>query len=114
MLAVMPVGDGDVVICASGDGHVLGVAVSEIPALAGAGKGVIVMALEGEERLVGAALALGPGDRVTFETDKGKTKEVRLSEVLGRRANRGVPIVKRDRFVRLVPPPVVLPTLEVT
>ncbi len=40
VLAVMAVGDGDAVVCVSGDGHVLGVPVGEIPALAGAGKGV--------------------------------------------------------------------------
>ncbi len=58
VLAVMAVGDGDAVVCVAGDGHVLGVPVAEIPPLAGAGKGVIVMALEEGERLVGAALAL--------------------------------------------------------
>jgi DNA gyrase/topoisomerase IV subunit A len=107
-------GAGDGVICASSDGHVLGVAVEEIPALAGAGKGAIVMDVAEGERLVGAALALSDTDRVTLETDKGKEKDVKLSEVIGRRANKGTPIVKRDRFARLVPPPVVVPTLEVS
>jgi DNA gyrase subunit A len=114
ILAVMAVGDGDAVVCVSGDGHVLGVPVAEIPALAGAGKGVIVMALEDGERLVGAAPALAASDRITVETEKGKAKEIRLSEVLGRRANKGTPIVKRDRFTRLAPPVLVVPTLEVS
>ncbi len=114
VLAVMPVGEGDVVVCASSDGHVLGVPVSEIPALASASKGVIVMALEGDERLIGGALAFGPSDQVMLETEQGRTKAVRLSEVLGHRANRGAPIVKRDRFTRLLPTPAVVPTLDGT
>jgi DNA gyrase subunit A len=114
VLAVMPVAASDSVICASTDGHALGVAVAEIPALSGAGKGVIVMDVADGERLVGAALALSGTDRVTLETEKGKEKDVKLSEVSGRRANKGTPIVKRDRFARLVPPPVVVPTLEVS
>ena len=51
---------------------------------------------------------------MTIETEKGKPKEVRLSEVVGGRATRGTPIVKRDRFTRIVPPQVVVPTLEVS
>jgi len=114
VLAVIAVGERDAIVCVSGDGHVLGVPVSEIPALAGAGKGVIVMDLDEGERLVGAALALAASDRITVETDKGKAKEVRLSEVHGRRGNKGTAIVKRDRFTRVVPPPLVVPTLEVS
>jgi DNA gyrase subunit A len=110
----MAVGDTDAVICAASDGHVLGVPVLEIPALAGAGKGAIVMDVDEGERLVGAAPALGAGDRVTIETEKGKPREVRLSEVLGHRANKGTAVAKRDRFTRLVPPPLVVPTLEVS
>ena len=114
VMAVMVVGDEDAVVCASGDGHVLGVLVSEIPALSGPGKGVIVMNVDDEERLVGVTSVLAVNERVTLETDKGKTRDVRLSEVLGRRANKGTAIVKRDRFTRIVPAPLVVPTLEVT
>ena len=114
VLAVMTVSDGDSVVCASSDGHVLGVPVMEIPALAGAGKGAIVMDVADGERLVGAVPALSPRDHVTIETEKGKPKDVRLSEVLGHRANKGTAVVKRDRFTRIVPPQVVVPTLEVS
>jgi DNA gyrase subunit A len=113
VLAVMPVGDGDTIVCASGDGHVLGVPAAEIPALSGPGKGVIVMNVDDGERLVGATSVLAVSERVTLETDKGKLKEIRVTEVLGRRAHRGTPVVKRDRFTRLVPTPLVVPSLEV-
>ena len=48
---------GDIVVCASGDGHALAVAVKEIPALVGAGKGAIVMDVSEGDRLVGAMIA---------------------------------------------------------
>ena len=114
VLAVMPVGDGDIVVCAASDGHALGVSAAEIPALAGAGKGAIVMDVDDGERLVGAILALSKDDRVTIETEKGKPKDVRVTEVLGRRANKGTAIVKRDRFTRIASPPLVVPSLEVS
>ena len=76
--------------------------------------GVIVMDLEEGERLVGVGLALAASDRITVETDKGKSKEVRLVEVQGRRGNKGAAIVKRDRFTRVTPPALVVPTLEVS
>jgi DNA gyrase subunit A len=114
VMAVMVVGDEDAVVCASSDGHVLAVLVSEIPALSGPGKGVIVMDVDEGERLVGAVPALSDKERISLETEKGKPKDVRLAEVLGRRANKGTAIVKRDRFTRIVPTPLVVPTLEVT
>jgi DNA gyrase subunit A len=114
VLAVMPTGEGDSIFCVAGDGHVLGVAVSEIPALSGAGRGVIVMDVAEGDRLVGAALALSDRDRFTLETEKGNPREVSLREVKGARARRGEPIAKRDRFVRIIPAPLLPPTLETT
>ena len=46
--------------------------------------------------------------------EKGKPKDVRVTEVLGRRANKGTAIVKRDRFTRIASPPLVVPSLEVS
>ena len=114
VLAVMPIGDRDTVVCAAGDGQVLGGPAAEIPALAGAGKGAIVMDVDEGERLVGATLALSEDDKVTIETEKGKPKDVRVSDVLGHRANKGTAIVKRDRFTRIVLPALVVPSLEVS
>lgn len=114
VLAVMPVGERDTIICASADGHVLGVPSAEIPALAGAGKGAIVMDVDEGERLVGATPALSEDDKVSIETEKGTVKVVRVSDVLGHRANKGSAIVKRDRFARIAPAPLVVPSLEVS
>ena len=114
VMTVLPIGDDDAIVCAAADGHVLGVKVAEIGVLSGAGKGAMVIKLEEGERLVGAAPALAASDRITVETEKGKTMDETLQSVLGSRADKGSQLVKRDRFARLVPPPVVAPTLEVT
>jgi len=114
VLAVMPAGDADAVLCASSDGHALGVAVDELPLLSGPGKGSILMKIEEGERLLGAALALGPRDVITVETEKGKPMDLGADKIAGARGSKGQQIVKRDRFARVVPPPVVAPTLEVS
>ena len=114
VLAVMPVDSADAVLCASTDGHALGVPVGELPLLSGPGKGSTLMRVEEGERLVGAALALGPSDTITVETEKGKAVDLSAAKIAGTRGGKGHAIVRRDRFARVVPPPVMTPTLEVS
>jgi DNA gyrase subunit A len=114
VLAVMPTNGKDSVLCATSDGHVLGVAVSEIAVLSGVGKGAMVMKVDDDERVIGAVLGLGARDDITIETEKGRTLSYTLRDVQGSRAGRGDLKSKRDRFVRVVLPPPVAPSLEVT
>ena len=86
--------------------------MKEIPALVGAGKGAIVMDVSEGERLIGAMIAPNKVDRFKAETDKGKERDFKLSEVMGSRANRGSSISKRDALVRLVLPPLEAPTFS--
>ena len=90
------------------------VAVDELALLSGPGKGSVVMRVAEGERLVGAALALGPNDAITVETEKGKTLAIAASKIAGPRGTQGEPVARRDRFIRVVPPAVVVPTLEVS
>ena len=87
--------------------------VSEIGLLGGAGKGAMIMKLTENERIVGAALLWGARDTIEVETEKGKAMSLSLAKIGGSRADRGSPIVKRDRFTRLVPAELTLPTLDV-
>lgn len=114
VLAVMPTNGKDAVMVATSDGHVLGVPVSEIAVLGGAGKGAMVIKVDDDERVVGAVLGLGARDDITIETEKGRTLSFTLRDVQGSRAARGDLKSKRDRFVRVVLPPPVAPSLEVT
>ena len=112
IIAVLPASAGDTVLCASTEGHALGVGVDLIPVLSGAGKGSILMKIDETDRLLGAVVASESGGVLVVETEKGKTHELSRAKILGVRADRGGQIVKRDRFARIVPPAVVAPVLE--
>ncbi|WP_433926022.1 DNA topoisomerase (ATP-hydrolyzing) subunit A [Sorangium cellulosum] len=114
VLFVHAVDGADRVLCASSDAWALSVAVEELALLSGPGKGSVVMRVAEGERLVGAALALGPNDTITVETEKGKALEIAASKIAGPRGTQGEPVARRDRFARVVPPAVVVPTLEVS
>jgi DNA gyrase subunit A len=114
VLTVLAVGERDYVLAVASDGHALAVPVSEIPILAGSGKGSLLIKLEPGERLVGASVCVDRRDVVTVETEKGKGMGIAVADVLGARAAKGSLLVKRDRFARVVPPALVIPTLEVS
>jgi DNA gyrase subunit A len=112
---LVTVSDGaDRVLCVASDGRALGVAVEELALLSGPGKGSTVMRVAEGERLVGAGLALAANDTIAVETEKGKTVEITAKSIAGQRGASGEQVLKRDRFTRTVPPPVVVPTLEVS
>src|SRR5262249_53670569 len=90
----------------------LGVAVDLIPVLSGAGKGSILMKIDDDDRLLGAVVASESGGVLVVETEKGKTHELSRDKILGSRADRGDQIGKRDRFARILPPPVLTPALD--
>jgi DNA gyrase subunit A len=112
IIAVLIPAAGDTVLCASTDGHALGVAVDLVPVLSGAGKGSILMRIDESDRLLGAVAASQSDDVLVVETEKGKRHELSRDKILGSRADRGGQIVKRDRFARIVPPPVAIPKLD--
>ncbi len=100
------------VLCATSDGHALGVPVEELAVLSGAGKGSMVIKVDEGERVLGAVLAVKGRDTIVVETEKGKTHELTADRIAGTRGNVGDAIVKRDRFVRVVLPPVAPPSLS--
>lgn len=112
IIFVATVGEKDSVIVAASDGHALGVAVTSLPLLSSVGKGVQVIHLQGDEKVIGAGLALSDRDTIAVETEKGKQVDISLSHVRGERNRAGEHIVKRDRFVKVIPPAATVPSLE--
>jgi DNA gyrase subunit A len=106
------VGESDGVVAVASDGHVLGVAVSELALLSGAGKGSMLIKLDEDSRVVGAQIVLSARDSVAAETSKGKTVDMTYRSVLGKRAQSGQRIITRDTFARILAQPVPVPTLE--
>jgi DNA gyrase subunit A len=97
---------------ATSDGHALGVKVEEIAILSGAGKGAMLIKLDDNAKVLGAVIAISARDVIVAETPKGKPNEITLQSVLGKRAQTGTLLAKRDGFARIVPPAPQIPSLE--
>ncbi len=106
-------GDRDGVLAATSDGHALGVPVKELALLSGVGKGSMLMKVDDDARVLGAIIALGANDSIVVETGKGKEHSITYRSVLGKRAQAGTAVVRRDGFARVVPQPPTLAPLEV-
>ncbi|MDI3283997.1 DNA topoisomerase (ATP-hydrolyzing) [Polyangium sp. 15x6] len=110
ILAVLLPSAGRSIVCVASNGYALGVPVEEIGVLSGAGKGAIVMKLDENERVIGAML--DDRDVIQAETEKGKVANLVPDSVLGARGEFGRQVfAKKDRVVRIVPPPVATPVL---
>jgi len=101
---------GAIVALASEKGRAILFDSDEVPVLSGPGKGVYGIRLADDDRVVGAAL-FGKDEKravLTLENGKGTPYTVtRRYDVVGR-GGKGFEMIKRDRFVRAVPPEVVL------
>jgi DNA gyrase subunit A len=93
---------GDTITAATEGGKVLVFPAEELPELAGAGRGVILMRLDKGDRLVGAACH--PKDRPPIAiADDGTERRFHLPEA-GRRAQKGRKALKRFKPAELVVP----------
>ncbi len=102
--------DGAIVALASEKGRAILFDADEVPVLAGPGKGVIGIRLAEDDRVLGATL-FGRDEKraaLTLENSKGTAHTVtRRHDVVGR-GGKGFELIKRDRFVKVVPPEIVL------
>lgn len=111
VLAVLAPEPGRNVVMAASNNCVLAVAIDEIPALSGAGKGSIVMRIDEGERVLGATLE--DRDVVQVETDKAKVLNLNPRDYIGVRGEYGRQVAtKKDRVVRMVMPPIATPNLN--
>ena len=106
-------GDKDGVLAVTSDGHARGVRVDELAHLSGVGKGSMLMKVQEHARVLGAVIALAPNDTITVETGRGKEMNITFKSVLGKRAQAGTAVVRRDGFARVVPQLPSIPPLEV-
>jgi DNA gyrase subunit A len=98
VIAVRPVNSGRTV-CATAAGYLLAFPTEDITELSGVGRGVILMRLEKDDRLVGAVTS-EPGAGVTVINKDGKERKIPLRDIpLGKRAGKGRRIVKRSTLV---------------
>ena len=98
-LVTIAPGAGEVITAVSGGGKVLSFPAEELPELAGAGRGVILMRLDDDERLVGA-VCHAANRPPTAVGDDGSERRVTLPE-LAHRAQKGRKALKRITVVDL-------------
>ncbi len=114
IVMVAVTGPKDGVLAATSDGHALGVPVAELALLSGVGKGSMLMKVDDDARVLGAVIAIGGNDSIVVETGKGREMSITYKSVLGKRAQAGSALIRRDGFARVVSQPPTIPSLEVT
>ena len=98
VVSVEPITGGRAV-CVSAAGRMLAFPVEDVNELTGPGRGVILMRLDDDDRLVGAVTTI-PGRGITVMTTEGQERVVPLKEIpLGQRAGKGQRVVKRTTLV---------------
>ncbi|HEY3351345.1 MAG TPA: DNA topoisomerase IV subunit A [Thermoanaerobaculia bacterium] len=95
----------DLVALASEKGRAILFPASEVPVLAGPGKGVLGFKLAPDDRLVGAALFGEDEKRATLTLVNGKGTEHTITKRYTpvSRGGKGFELIKRDRLVKMLP-----------
>jgi DNA gyrase subunit A len=112
---VAPVEDKDIVCVATERGHVLLCAAEEVNLLANPGKGVTVIKVGSDDRVLGFGLAKGKNEvPLVVETSGGKAIEIGPRQYgVSARGGKGREVVKRSTL-KIVPGPVKVTTFTPT
>lgn len=102
----------ETMIAATREARAMLCAVEEINFLSGPGRGVILIKLQDDDRVIGAMASRGDRDLMTVETSRGAEQTISTAkyDVTGR-GGRGRELMQRGQFMRVIPEPVVLPVL---
>jgi len=93
---------GREVICAAARGKMLRFALDEVPELSGPGKGVYLMRPGGEDDRIVGALAPAKGATLVVVSAEGGERKLAIDDVpAGRRAGKGLKVVKRGRIASI-------------
>jgi DNA gyrase subunit A len=93
---------GPEVICAAARGKMLRFALDEVPELSGPGKGVYLMRPGGDDDRIVGALAPTRGAALVATTVEGGERKLAIGEIpAGRRAGKGLKVVKRGRVASI-------------
>jgi DNA gyrase subunit A len=87
--------------------------VEEVNFLSGPGRGVILIKVAADDKVLGFLASSGDRDLMTVETSRGSEQTISTTkyEVTGR-GGKGRELLQRGQFVRVIPPEVPLPVLE--
>jgi DNA gyrase subunit A len=105
ILNVARLSGGEVLIAASADARGILCNADEVNLLSGPGKGVLLIKLSEDDRLLGAIASSGDRDLLTVETTRGAEQTISTAkyEVTGR-GGKGRELLQRGQFTRVVWP----------
>ena len=105
ILNVARLSGGEVLIAASADARGILCKADEVNFLSGPGKGVLLIKLAEDDRLLGAIASSGDRDLLTVETTRGAEQTISTAkyEVTGR-GGKGRELLQRGQFTRVVWP----------
>jgi DNA gyrase/topoisomerase IV subunit A len=93
---------GPEVVCAAAGGKMLRFALDEVPELSGPGKGVYLMRPGADDDRIVGALAPAKGATLIVASAEGGERKVVVEDVpAGRRAGKGLKVVKRGRIAAI-------------
>ncbi len=109
VVGVSVVTGDETVIAATRDARAMLCPASEVNFLAGPGKGVILIKIGDDDRVLGFVASTGDRDLLIVETTRGAEQTVSTAkyEVTGR-GGKGRELLQRGQFTRVVPSPAVL------
>jgi DNA gyrase subunit A len=109
VVGVAVVDGSETVIAATREARAMLCPASEVSFLAGPGKGVILIKIGGDDRVLGFVASTGDRDLLTVETTRGAEQTVSTAkyEVTGR-GGKGRELLQRGQFTRVVLEPAVL------
>jgi DNA gyrase subunit A len=110
ILGVVACNDGDIVVCATHDGHVLHCKADEIAKLEGPGRGVTVIKTGDDDMVIGF-ISGGKGDVLQLQTEKsGKDYSEKIDpKHVGTRGGKGRQVVKKTSLVAPTKPVTIQP-----
>ena len=111
VVGVARVTGDEIVIAATRDARAMLCKADEVNYLSGPGKGVILMKLGDEDRLLGFIASVGDRDLMRVETSRGSEQTISTTkyEVTGR-GGKGRELLQRGQFTRVIPPDVENPS----
>ena len=112
VVAVARVTGEETIIAATKDARAILCSVEEVNFLSGPGRGVILIKVQDDDRVIGAMASTGDRDLMTVETSRGGEQTISTAkyEVTGR-GGKGRELMQRGGFTRVIPGEVALPEL---
>ncbi len=112
VVTVAAIHGSETILAATAGARAMLCPAEEVNYLSGPGKGVLLIKLGKDDRLLGFKASVGDRDLLTVETSRGGTQTISTTKYeVTSRGGKGREILKRGEFVRIVPEEVAAPVL---